>query len=96
MAGTGVTISFLRKRIFLGDQIGCVVSLVASAVSWNISKNDLKIKDIDWMAVGARSFTSHQNIIRQNLRSGTTAEAGTLHGESFTIGDTCVLTIFGR
>ena len=76
--------------------IGCVVSLVASAVSWNIAKNDLKLKSIEYMAIGARSFASGQNIIRQNLRSATTVEAGTIHGESFTIGDTCVLTIFGR
>ena len=96
MAGTGATISFIRKRLVMGEQIGCVVSLLASAVSWNIGKNDLKMKSIDFMAVGARSFTSHQNVIRQNLRSGTTVEAGTIHGESFTIGDDWVLTIFGH
>ncbi len=96
MAGTGVTISFLRKRVVMGDLNGCVVSFLASAVSGNISKKDLKMKSIEYMAIGARSFTSGQNIIRQNIRSGTTVEAGTIHVESFTIGDDCVIAIFGR
>ena len=96
MAGTGCTISFLRKRMAMGDTTVSVVSFLASAVSGNIAKNDLKLKSIEFMVLGARSFTSGQNIIRQNIRSGTTVEAGTIHFESFTIGDDVVIALYGR
>ena len=95
MAGTGCTITFIRKRTTEGDRIAVVVSFLMSAVSWNIGKNDLKLKKIEYMTVGARSFVSGDVLIHQNFRSATTAENGTIHGDSFSSGDQFVAKIIG-
>ncbi len=95
MAGTGITMSFLRKRVAMGDMVVVIASFLVSAVSWNIGKNDLKLKRIDHISLGAQSMASGGFKIRQNLRSATTVEAGTIHGESFTSGNDFILMIYG-
>ena len=95
MPGTGATITFIRKRVTQGDRHGVVVSILASAASFNLDKNTLHIKKIDYFTIGHRSFTSGDVQVKQNLRSGTTAEAGTIWGNSFASGDEMVIAIFG-
>jgi len=95
MPGSGVTISFIRKRVVMGDQICVIASFLCSGVTFNIDKNNLKLKRIDHISVGARSFTSGDVQILQNIRSATTAEAGCIYGNSFDTGYDFTAMIYG-
>ena len=95
MAGSGATASFLRKRFTQGDRVGCTMSIVVSAATFDISKSHHGIKAIDYFTYTPKSLTTGGVIFRQNLTGATTVLYGNLSGSGFTTGDELVCTVFG-
>ena len=97
MPGTGCTITFIKKIHGENNQRVVVISLVVSGTtSWNLAKGNHGLEYIDYTLYSVQSLATYVSIgIKSNIRSGTTAEAGTLSGSGFTVGDVITVKMYG-